>query len=68
MSIGEYAPYWSGVVVILVVLWELRYGRLIRRLLLVLLEEDTPKDKHVRELWHWLRERFRHTTTYSDDL
>jgi hypothetical protein len=55
VSIGEYASYWSGVVVLLVLVWELRYGRPIRKILIRLLEDDaaqTPTIKErLKQLW-----------------
>jgi hypothetical protein len=67
ISLLGYVLFWASVVLLVVTYIELRYGRLLRRLLVMLLEEAATEDGHVRELCQWLKERFRRMTAYTHD-
>jgi hypothetical protein len=67
MSFVGYVVFWACVVLLVVTYLELRYGRLLRRLLVVLIEEAATEDGHVRELCQRLKECLRRTTAYTHD-
>ena len=65
ISLVGYVMFWACVVLLGVQYLEMRFGRLIRRLLAMLLEDDAPEEGHVKGLRSWLKEHFRRVLVYN---